>query len=224
MLEITESAFIRDFETALSTLNALKTIGVVLALDDFGTGYSSLSYLQGLPVDNVKIDRSFIIGLDTDGHDTRIVRAIIDLARVRCSIGPFRRHARALQGSDALRDLLRVRRERAGRLRTSHARPPFPAAHSSRARREPGGHRPVGGQPHVGIPLGPTPGQPETVGGLDVMATGFELLIVAGSALLLWQRQIRPALRLSSWAPAIWVLAAASAVAIAVTTVVAPPS
>ncbi len=80
-LEITESAFIRDFETALSTLNALKTIGVVLALDDFGTGYSSLSYLQRLPIDNVKIDRSFIIGLDTDGHDTRIVRAIIDLAR-----------------------------------------------------------------------------------------------------------------------------------------------
>ncbi len=76
----------------------------------------------------------------------------------------------------------------------------------------------------AGIPLGPDAARPETVGGLDVLATGFELLIVAGSALLLWQRQIRPALRLSSWAPAIWVLAAASAVAIAITTVVAPPS
>ena len=80
-LEITESSFIRDFETALATLNSLKTVGVRLALDDFGTGYSSLSYLQRLPVDNVKIDRSFVMGLDTDGTDTRIVRAIIDLAR-----------------------------------------------------------------------------------------------------------------------------------------------
>ncbi len=79
-LEITESSFIRDFETALATLNSLKTIGVGLALDDFGTGYSSLSYLQRLPVDNVKIDRSFVMGLDIDGTDTRIVRAIIDLA------------------------------------------------------------------------------------------------------------------------------------------------
>jgi diguanylate cyclase (GGDEF)-like protein len=79
-LEITESSFIRDFETALATLNSLKTIGVGLALDDFGTGYSSMSYLQRLPVDNVKIDRSFVMGLDTDGTDTRIVRAIIDLA------------------------------------------------------------------------------------------------------------------------------------------------
>jgi len=80
-LEITESAFIRDFDTTLSTLNALKTIGVGLALDDFGTGYSSLSYLQRLPVDNVKIDRSFVLGLDTDGPDTRIVRAIIEMAK-----------------------------------------------------------------------------------------------------------------------------------------------
>ncbi|HXW34394.1 MAG TPA: EAL domain-containing protein, partial [Acidimicrobiales bacterium] len=81
VLEITESSFIRDLETALTTLNSLKTIGIGLALDDFGTGYSSLSYLQRLPVDNVKIDRSFIMGLDTGGHENRIVRAIIDLAR-----------------------------------------------------------------------------------------------------------------------------------------------
>ncbi len=80
-LEITESAFIRDFDTTLATLNDLKTIGVGLALDDFGTGYSSLSYLQRLPVDSVKIDRSFVLGLGTDGPDTRIVRAIIEMAR-----------------------------------------------------------------------------------------------------------------------------------------------
>ena len=78
-LEITEGAVIKDLDAALPKLRALKAIGVSLALDDFGTGYSSLSYLRLLPVDSVKIDRSFIIEL-TDERNRRIVKAIIDLA------------------------------------------------------------------------------------------------------------------------------------------------
>jgi EAL domain-containing protein (putative c-di-GMP-specific phosphodiesterase class I) len=78
-LEITEGAVIKDFDGALPRLRALKSIGVSLALDDFGTGYSSHSYLRQLPVDSLKIDRSFITDL-TEGRDHRIVLAIIDLA------------------------------------------------------------------------------------------------------------------------------------------------
>ena len=78
-LEITEGAVINDFDGALPKLRALKNLGVTLALDDFGTGHSSLSYLRQLPVDSLKIDRSFITDL-TAGRDYRIVSAIIDLA------------------------------------------------------------------------------------------------------------------------------------------------
>lgn len=75
-LEITESAFINDFETTKATLLALKKIGVNLALDDFGTGYSSLSYLYQLPFDYLKIDQSFI----SEKKNSPIVLAIIEMA------------------------------------------------------------------------------------------------------------------------------------------------
>lgn len=78
-LEITESAVIKDFDAAMPTLLALRAMGISLALDDFGTGYSSLSYLKSLPVDSVKIDRSFVSELD-DTHNSQIVLAIIELA------------------------------------------------------------------------------------------------------------------------------------------------
>jgi diguanylate cyclase (GGDEF)-like protein len=78
-LEITESAVIDELDAVLPKLNALKRIGVSLALDDFGTGYSSLSYLRQLPVDSLKLDRSFIADLSVAG-DHHIVVAIIDLA------------------------------------------------------------------------------------------------------------------------------------------------
>ena len=78
-LEITEGAVIKDLDGALPKLRALKAIGVSLALDDFGTGYSSLSYLRQLPVDSLKIDRSFVADLTADGG-RRIVKAIVDLA------------------------------------------------------------------------------------------------------------------------------------------------
>ena len=78
-LEITEGAVIRDFESALTTLLALKGMGVTLALDDFGTGYSSLSYLRQIPVDSLKIDRSFVNNLAIT-RDHQIVEAVVDLA------------------------------------------------------------------------------------------------------------------------------------------------
>ncbi len=78
-LEVTEGAVIKDLDAALPTLHAMKAIGVSLALDDFGTGYSSLSYLRQMPVDSVKIDRSFITDL-SDERNRRIVQAITHLA------------------------------------------------------------------------------------------------------------------------------------------------
>ncbi len=80
-IEITETAVLDEVDTAIATLSALRDIGVRLAIDDFGTGYSSLSYLRRLPVDIVKIDRSFTGELGVDGANLTIVAGIIGLAR-----------------------------------------------------------------------------------------------------------------------------------------------
>jgi diguanylate cyclase (GGDEF)-like protein len=80
-LEITESSLMRATAQSSSALDALKRLGVDLAIDDFGTGYSSLSYLHELPVDELKIDRSFISRLDRDARDRHLVEAIIGMAR-----------------------------------------------------------------------------------------------------------------------------------------------
>ncbi|MDP4145927.1 MAG: EAL domain-containing protein [Bacillota bacterium] len=74
-LEITESVFIDSFENTIAVFNELKKLGIKISLDDFGTGYSSLSYLQQLPIDTLKIDKSFI----KDINKIDIVRSIIDL-------------------------------------------------------------------------------------------------------------------------------------------------
>jgi EAL domain-containing protein (putative c-di-GMP-specific phosphodiesterase class I) len=79
-LEITESVVMKDAESAIATLQALKAIGIQLAIDDFGTGYSSLAYLKRFPVDTIKIDRSFVNGLGHDLQDTAIVRSVVALA------------------------------------------------------------------------------------------------------------------------------------------------
>jgi diguanylate cyclase (GGDEF)-like protein len=79
-LEITENVVVQDIETTRITLAGLKAAGVQVAIDDFGTGYSSLSQLKSLPVDTLKIDRSFVTELGTDPGDLAIVRAIIALA------------------------------------------------------------------------------------------------------------------------------------------------
>ena len=80
-LEITESTILADPQRAQAVLTRLHAMGVRLAVDDFGTGYSSLIYLKELPVDAVKIDRSFVRDMATKSDDEVIVRAIIDLAR-----------------------------------------------------------------------------------------------------------------------------------------------
>ncbi len=80
-LEITESAVMENPEVATRTLHALRALGLGVSVDDFGTGYSSLAYLQRFPIDQIKIDRSFIHATDTDADSAAIVRSIVDLAR-----------------------------------------------------------------------------------------------------------------------------------------------
>jgi EAL domain-containing protein (putative c-di-GMP-specific phosphodiesterase class I) len=79
-LEVTESVLMDDVDSALGTIVALKEHGVRVSIDDFGTGYSSLSYLSRLPIDTIKIDRSFLRDLGGAGHDRSIVRAMTALA------------------------------------------------------------------------------------------------------------------------------------------------
>lgn len=79
MLELTETAVLRDPTQALQTLEALHAMGCRLSLDDFGTGYSSLAYLQKMPVDELKIDRSFVMRMAEEDGDAVIVRSTIDL-------------------------------------------------------------------------------------------------------------------------------------------------
>ena len=81
-LELTETIIMKDSETAMQLLNALKAMNILISIDDFGTGYSSLSYLKRFPIDTIKIDRSFISSLTrANGEDTSIVRTIINLGK-----------------------------------------------------------------------------------------------------------------------------------------------
>jgi len=79
-LEITETAFMSNLETAASTLRELRQLGLHIALDDFGTGYSSLSYLKELPIDSVKVDSRFVRDLEETREGTALVSAIIGMA------------------------------------------------------------------------------------------------------------------------------------------------
>jgi len=79
-LELTESVVLDDMADIVAKMHALKALGVSLSLDDFGTGYSSLSYLKQLPLDQLKIDRSFVNDIATDPSDAIMVRTIIDMA------------------------------------------------------------------------------------------------------------------------------------------------
>lgn len=79
-LELTESVILEDVDEVIAKMHALKALGVRLSLDDFGTGYSSLSYLKKLPLDQVKIDQSFVRDLAYDPNDAIMVKTIIDLA------------------------------------------------------------------------------------------------------------------------------------------------
>jgi EAL domain-containing protein (putative c-di-GMP-specific phosphodiesterase class I) len=79
-LEVTESALMANAEMAVGCLHDVKALGVRLAIDDFGTGYSSLIYLKRMPVDIIKVDRSFVDGLGDDPEDTAIVQSVVSLA------------------------------------------------------------------------------------------------------------------------------------------------
>ncbi|HEX6678683.1 MAG TPA: bifunctional diguanylate cyclase/phosphodiesterase, partial [Actinomycetes bacterium] len=81
-LEVTEGQVMTDFEQAVGTLRRLHDLGVHLAVDDFGTGYSSLGYLRELPVDEVKIDKSFVFGMATSADDEAIVEAAVTLGHI----------------------------------------------------------------------------------------------------------------------------------------------
>jgi diguanylate cyclase (GGDEF)-like protein len=81
-LEITETALMESFDTAIEQMDALNDLGVDLAIDDFGTGYSSLRYLRRLPLDVMKIEKSFIDGIGSPGEEAELLRAIIDLAGI----------------------------------------------------------------------------------------------------------------------------------------------
>jgi EAL domain-containing protein (putative c-di-GMP-specific phosphodiesterase class I) len=123
-LEITESVVMDQSEVGIRTLNRLREMGVRLVLDDFGTGYSSLAYLKHLPLDTIKIDRTFVMGLDGEA-DRSIVEAVIALAHglrisvvaegieterqfeilraMGCDVGQGYLFARPLPGPDAAR-------------------------------------------------------------------------------------------------------------------------
>ena len=80
-LELTESALVSDPDRIATIMHALKALGTTIAMDDFGTGYSNLAYLQKLPIDVLKIDRSFVTGMLADRDKIAIVRAILSLAQ-----------------------------------------------------------------------------------------------------------------------------------------------
>ena len=79
-IELTENVLMADIELCSHVLNQLRAHGIRIAIDDFGTGYSSLSYLKLLPIDILKIDRSFVEGIPEDRNDSAIAAAVISLA------------------------------------------------------------------------------------------------------------------------------------------------
>lgn len=79
-LEVTESMLMEDVEGAIDILSGLRELGVNLSLDDFGTGYSSFSYLRQIPVNEIKIDRSFVSGISREPSSTALARSIVGLA------------------------------------------------------------------------------------------------------------------------------------------------
>lgn len=80
-LELTESLLLEDVESVISTMNVLREFGIQFSMDDFGTGYSSLSYLKRLPLDEIKIDKSFVLDIAWDDGDRAIIRSILSLAQ-----------------------------------------------------------------------------------------------------------------------------------------------
>jgi len=119
--EITETILIKDTRDSVERMNALKQLGIRFAIDDFGTGYSSLADLRQLPIDTLKIDRSFVRDIATDPNDAAIVRAILSMAR---HIG-----LRVIAEGVETREQLQFLREADCTYYQGYlGRPPFPAA------------------------------------------------------------------------------------------------
>jgi EAL domain-containing protein (putative c-di-GMP-specific phosphodiesterase class I) len=154
-IEITESVLMDQSEAGIRTLGRLRDLGVRLVLDDFGTGYSSLSYLKHLPLDTIKIDRSFVAGLASE-TDRSIVQAVVALARglrigvvaegieteeqfhilreIGCDVGQGYLFSRPVPASEAAR-LITARRSSVTRATPSRGR--MPTAKPGRARANP---------------------------------------------------------------------------------------
>jgi EAL domain-containing protein (putative c-di-GMP-specific phosphodiesterase class I) len=81
IIEITETALMRNVTSTVCTLGAIRALGIRIAVDDFGTGYSSLAYLQRLPVDSLKIDRSFISAIHTSSESRALIKTLVQLGR-----------------------------------------------------------------------------------------------------------------------------------------------
>src|SRR4029077_21226099 len=81
-LETTETALMASFDEAIERLDALKDLGIELAIDDFGTGYSSLRYLRRMPLNSLKIDKSFVESIGRPGDEPELLRAIVDLGEI----------------------------------------------------------------------------------------------------------------------------------------------
>ena len=81
VFEITEHVFAEDMKKVINIMNSLKELGISFSIDDFGTGYSSLSYLKVLPIDEVKIDKSFIASLTESNSDKKMISTIISIAK-----------------------------------------------------------------------------------------------------------------------------------------------
>jgi diguanylate cyclase (GGDEF)-like protein/PAS domain S-box-containing protein len=124
-LELTESVMVGYADSLMETLEALKALGVRLVLDDFGTGYSSLAYLTRLPLDALKVDRSFIDGLGTEPRDTAVTEAIIAMA-----------HALSLQvvgeGTETELQVTELTRLGCDMAQGYHFSPPLPAGEITR--------------------------------------------------------------------------------------------
>jgi len=119
-IEVTESVVMQDAARAISTLNALRDMGVTLAIDDFGTGYSSLSYLKRFPLNKLKIDKSFIDGMVDDPDDAAIVMAIIAMAQSL-------RHTVIAEGVETEAQIERLRAYGCDEIQGYFFSPPLPA-------------------------------------------------------------------------------------------------
>jgi EAL domain-containing protein (putative c-di-GMP-specific phosphodiesterase class I) len=102
ILEITESVMMQDMDLSIQRLAELKELGVKLAVDDFGTGYSSLNYIRRFPVDILKVDKSFVDGVNLGGEESALTAAIIELA----GILKLRPVAEGIERADQLEKLL----------------------------------------------------------------------------------------------------------------------